>query len=202
MLLRSVAYEHDGTGFRSARSDTDGATFYAYADDYKLLGARLPDGREITYEHDEDGQRSQKLINGEPVEAYDWLDFIRLGGFFDGRREFLFQYNEGERLPHSMHVSEGIYALDYDPVGSLNAVVAKDGTVVKAIQYAPFGTVLWDSNPTLRIPLGFAGGLHDPDTGLTRFGWRDYDPDTGRWTALDPIGDAGGAVNTLSLKKE
>ena len=25
-----------------------------------------------------------------------------------------------------------------------------------------------------------------------RFGWRDYDPDTGRWTAQDPLGDGGG----------
>ncbi len=43
-----------------------------------------------------------------------------------------------------------------------------------------------------RIPLGFAGGLHDPDLGFVRFGWRDYDPFTGRWTAPDPLGDAGG----------
>ncbi|MGE4292535.1 MAG: RHS repeat-associated core domain-containing protein [Desulfovibrio sp.] len=45
----------------------------------------------------------------------------------------------------------------------------------------------------LRSPLGFAGGLHDWDTGLVRFGWRDYDPETGRFTAQDPIGAAGGA---------
>jgi len=44
----------------------------------------------------------------------------------------------------------------------------------------------------MKIPFGFAGGLHDRDTGLVRFGYRDYDPDTGRWTAKDPIGFAGG----------
>ncbi|MGE4293790.1 MAG: RHS repeat-associated core domain-containing protein [Desulfovibrio sp.] len=49
-----------------------------------------------------------------------------------------------------------------------------------------------NGNPYLRTPLGFAGGLHDWDTGLVRFGWRDYDPDTGRFTAQDPIGAAGG----------
>jgi RHS repeat-associated protein len=52
--------------------------------------------------------------------------------------------------------------------------------------------VVKDGNPYLRSPLGFAGGLHDGDTGLVRFGWRDYDPDTGRFTAQDPIGNAGG----------
>jgi len=34
--------------------------------------------------------------------------------------------------------------------------------------------------------------LHDRDTGLVRFGYRDYDPDLGRWTAKDPILFAGG----------
>ena len=42
------------------------------------------------------------------------------------------------------------------------------------------------------IPFGFAGGLHDRDTGLVRFGYRDYDPEVGRWAAKDPIGFAGG----------
>ncbi|WP_319541252.1 RHS repeat-associated core domain-containing protein [uncultured Pseudodesulfovibrio sp.] len=64
--------------------------------------------------------------------------------------------------------------------------------MVKTIQYDPFGNILWDSNPSLRVPIGFAGGIHDPDTGFVQFGWRDYDPDTARWTAPDPIGDAGG----------
>jgi len=34
--------------------------------------------------------------------------------------------------------------------------------------------------------------LYDPDTQLLRFGARDYDPATGRWTAKDPSGFAGG----------
>jgi RHS repeat-associated protein len=40
-----------------------------------------------------------------------------------------------------------------------------------------------------------AGGLKDDDTGLIRFGYRDYAPTTGRWTARDPIGFAGGDTN-------
>ena len=41
-------------------------------------------------------------------------------------------------------------------------------------------------------PFGFAGGLYDPQTGLVRFGARDYDAETGRWTTKDPIGFEGG----------
>ena len=45
------------------------------------------------------------------------------------------------------------------------------------------------------LPHGFAGGLLDVDTGLLRFGARDYDPSVGRWTAKDPILFEGGQAN-------
>jgi len=45
------------------------------------------------------------------------------------------------------------------------------------------------------MTLGFAGGLYDQDTGLVRFGARDYDPRVGRWTAKDPIRFAGDGPN-------
>jgi RHS repeat-associated protein len=45
------------------------------------------------------------------------------------------------------------------------------------------------------IPHGFAGGLLDSDTGLVRFGARDYDPVIGRWTVRDPILFEGGQAN-------
>jgi RHS repeat-associated protein len=64
--------------------------------------------------------------------------------------------------------------------------------VVKQIEYDSFGNVFYDSDPNFAVPFGFAGGLYDKDTKLVRFGYRDYDPDTGRWTAKDPIGFVGG----------
>jgi RHS repeat-associated protein len=60
------------------------------------------------------------------------------------------------------------------------------------VDYDAFGLMLADSNSGFAFPFGFAGGLADPDTGLVRFGARDYDPATGRWTARDPILFAGG----------
>ena len=57
-------------------------------------------------------------------------------------------------------------------------------------------SVHFSENASYRFqPFGFAGGLYDPQTGLTRFGARDYDPETGRWTSKDPIGFGGGDTN-------
>ncbi|MEL6339531.1 MAG: RHS repeat-associated core domain-containing protein [Myxococcota bacterium] len=62
------------------------------------------------------------------------------------------------------------------------------------IDYDEFGRILSDSNPGFQ-PFGFAGGLYDQDTDLVRFGARDYDPETGRWTSKDPILFEGGFAN-------
>ena len=65
---------------------------------------------------------------------------------------------------------------------------------MQRLDYDVHGRILMDSNPGFQ-PFAFAGGLHDPDTGLLRFGARDYDPEVGRWTAKDPTGFAGGDTN-------
>ncbi|MCB9549131.1 MAG: RHS repeat-associated core domain-containing protein [Myxococcales bacterium] len=88
-----------------------------------------------------------------------------------------------------------LYLLVGDHVGSIRrAIRASDGAIVQRIDYDAFGRLQLDTNPDFQ-PFGFAGGLHDRFTGLIRFGARDYDPTTGRWTAKDPIRWAGGQAN-------
>ncbi len=87
------------------------------------------------------------------------------------------------------------YYITSDHLGSPRTISDDSGNVLKAIEYDSFGNVISDTNPALEIPFGFAGGLHDKDTNLIRFGYRDFDPKTGRWTARDPIGFAGGDTN-------
>ena len=45
------------------------------------------------------------------------------------------------------------------------------------------------------MPFGFAGGLYDSDTKLVHFGYRKYDPFTGKWSAKDPLLFGGGDSN-------
>ena len=82
-----------------------------------------------------------------------------------------------------------------DHLGSPRLLVDVDsGEIVQRMAYDPWGVVVQDTAPGYQ-PFGFAGGLYDTNTGLVRFGARDYDPYTGRWTAKDPIGFAGGDAN-------
>lgn len=143
--------------------------------------------------HTANGQREAKYHNGRLIEAYQWLDFVRLAGFHDGKNGHEFAYDGDARTPYAMRREDGVKAyLFFDQVGSLRVVADTSGNVIKEILYDPFGDIMKDTNPALRIPLGFAGGLHDRDVEFVRFGWRDYDVKTSRWTAPDPIGDTGG----------
>ncbi|WP_319469496.1 RHS repeat-associated core domain-containing protein [uncultured Pseudodesulfovibrio sp.] len=187
------SYMHDENGFRSMWNHKGKYTLYEYSSDYRLLKADQKDeGRTFTFRHDDEGRRIAKYCNGELVEAYEWLDFIRLAGYWDGRNSYEFAYEDDERTPFAIRRDDGAVAyLFHDQVGSLRVVADTSGNMIKAIQYDPFGGIIEDSNPDFAIPLGFAGGLHDRDLGFVRFGFRDYDTYTSRWTAPDPIGDAG-----------
>jgi len=77
-------------------------------------------------------------------------------------------------------------------VGTPLALATTDGNIVQTMQYDSFGNLLQVRGDVVRLPLGFAGELFDADSGLTRFVWRDYDADTGRFTALDPLREKGG----------
>lgn len=87
------------------------------------------------------------------------------------------------------------YYVNTDQLGTPQVVCDADGEVVKVLQYDNFGNQISDSNPTFELHISFAGGLTDADTELVRFGFRDYDSVSAKWTAKDPIGFAGGDIN-------
>ncbi|GBC59976.1 hypothetical protein DENIS_0918 [Desulfonema ishimotonii] len=186
-------YEYDEDGFLLQKTDGADVTQYDYSLRGELLSVTLPDERFIEYVHDPLGRRIAKKADGTITEKYLWTGLTTLLAVYDGSDNLLmrFEYAAG-RMPVAMTKGGQRYYLAYDQVGTLRAVTDASGNAVKRVGYDTFGNVISDSNTAFAVPFGFAGGLHDADTGLVRFGYRDYDPDTGRWTAKDPILFAGG----------
>ncbi len=185
-------YAYDADGYLQTKTTPDGVTTYTYDTRGALRAVALPDGRTIEYTIDPLGRRIAKKIDGIVSEKYLWQGLTRLLAVYDGSDllKYRFQY-AGGRMPVSVETDGTTYYLHYDQVGSLVALTDTDGGILKRVVYDSFGNILTDTKPTFSV-LGFAGGLYDSDTGLIRFGYRDYDPETGRWTSKDPIGFDGG----------
>jgi RHS repeat-associated protein len=103
-----------------------------------------------------------------------------------------FIYGSKYNCPDFMVSGGVVYRIVSNHLGSPVLVVeVSTGAIMQQIEYDEFGNIISDTNPGFQ-PFGFAGGIYDNDTGLTRFGVRDYDSVVGRWTCKDPIGFGGG----------
>ncbi|WP_197490104.1 RHS repeat domain-containing protein [Rheinheimera sp. SA_1] len=195
----NATYSYDGNGRLASKTTTENsiskATQYQYSSSGRLLAVTTPE-KAITYRHNALGQRVAKLVKGVVVEKYLWQDLTTLLAVYnpDDSVKQRFEYGLGH-TPVSFTQSGQRYYIQTDHLGSPRVISNSSGVVVKAIRYDSYGNVISDSHPAFNLPFGFAGGLVDADTKLIRFGYRDYDPETGRWTARDPIGFAGGDTN-------
>ena len=78
-------------------------------------------------------------------------------------------------------------ANQYGHLGSVRMVInTADGSVAQRMDFDEFGNIVSDTNPGFQ-PFAYVGGILDQHTKLTRFGARDYDAHSGRWTIKDPI---------------
>jgi len=199
VVYEDNSYLYDDDGYLKEKTTPQGTTTYTYGTRGELLSVTTPTSTGsvtvITYKHNALNQRVAKFINGQVVEKYLWENLTTLLAIYDANDNLIqrFEYAD-QRMPISMTQNGQKYYLHYDQVGSLRAISDTSHNIIKEISYDTFGKLLTDSNPSFTVPFGFAGGLYDADTKLTRFGYRDYDAYIGKWTAKDPIGFSGGGI--------
>lgn len=180
-------YTQDG----ELRSVTNGTETTQY--DYDSLGnlrhVTLVDGTVIDYLIDGRGRRVGKRVNGGLVRGWLYQDQLNPVAELDGGGNVVarFVYADKQNVPAYMIKGGVTYRIVSDHLGSPRLVVnTADGSVVQRLDYDEFGRITADTSPGFQ-PFGFAGGLYDQDSSFVRFGARDYDAATGRWTTKDPI---------------
>ena len=176
-------------------------TVYTYDALGNLTQVDLPDGTLVGYLIDAQNRRIGKTVNGTLATAWLYQGQLTPVAELDGSGNVVsrFVYATGVNVPDYLVKpgagGDSTYRLLRDHLGSVRLVVnVASGSVAQRVRYDEFGIETENTNPGWQ-PFGYAGGLTDPATGLIRFGARDYDPATGRWTAKDPIGFAGGATS-------
>ncbi|MBK1882238.1 RHS repeat-associated core domain-containing protein [Luteolibacter pohnpeiensis] len=96
-------------------------------------------------------------------------------------------YNSSTTTPDNHFVPS------YDANGNILAWTSQTGALARQNDYDPFGNVVMKRSLLSGVPdFGFSTKLQDTESGLLYFGYRFYDPITGRWPSRDPIEEDGG----------
>jgi RHS repeat-associated protein len=191
------SYTYGSNGDLRTETDVSGTTTYSYDALGNLTAVTLPDATQITYVIDGRNRRVGKRVNGVMVQALLYEGQLRPVAELDGNQQVVSRFVYGTRtnVPDYMTKSEVTYRLIADHLGSVRLVVnTSDGAIAQRIDYDESGRVTLNTAPGFQ-PFGFAGGLMDDHTGFVRFGARDYDPVTGRWTIKEPLGFSAGVSN-------
>ena len=226
----SFSYDDDGN------LTADGRWTYTWDNENRLtemkrdvaspVGARL----RMTFEYDYQGRRIRKRFytySGSWVEQtdmlylYDGWNVIAELNANSGNAKIR-TYMWGIDLSGSEQGAGGVggllkikdytsgtkhYFVAYDGNGNVMGLVdAADGSVDAVYEYGPFGEPLRATGSAAANPIRFSSKYADSTSGLLYYGYRYYNPQTGRWLNRDPIGEEGnsnvyGFVNNNSLSQ-
>lgn len=189
----NTTYTYTLNGELQSKTNGGQTTQYSYDVLGNLRNVILPDSTKIEYVIDGQDRRIGKKVNGTLTQGFLYQDQLEPVAELDASNNIVsrFVYGTRSNVPDYMIKNGLTYRIITDQLGSVRLVVdVATGNIAQRIDYDEFGFVLQDTNPNFQ-PFGFSGGLYDSQTKLVRFGARDYDSESGRWTLADPIRFAG-----------
>jgi len=195
-----TSYTFDDDGILLHR----GADTFTYSARGELLEATV-NGHTVTYDYDAFARRTTRTEDSG-ITQYLYGDLsapFRLTATRDPDGVLTtYHYGAGGKLTALLRGDPWDQAQWFhvatDQVGTPRVVADSSGNVVKVLEYDSWGVLQYDSDPSFALEVGFAGGVADDVTGLVRFGFRDYEPGVGMWTARDPVLFGGGQLNLFA----
>ena len=173
---------------------------YSWDAENRLISTTVS-GVTTTYQYDSQSRRISKSTNGVNVTfVYDgWNPIAEYVG-----SALTKSYAWGIDLSGSMQGAGGVggllsvkigansYYPTYDGNGNVSEYLDNAGAVAAHFEYDPFGRTVVDTDNGGLFAHRFSTKPTDSETGLYYYGYRYYDPSTGRWPSRDPIGENGG----------
>jgi len=103
-------YRYDDDAYLQTKTTSKGTTTYTYGIFGELESVVLEDGTLIEYKHNANHQRVAKLIDGEVVKKYLWLNLTTLLATYDKDDTLIHRYSYTyERVPHTLEYNEETY---------------------------------------------------------------------------------------------
>jgi RHS repeat-associated protein len=194
---QAASYEYTDNGELQSKTEAGARTGYQYDVLGNLRQVTLPGGTIIDYVIDGQNRRVGKKVDGVLTQGFLYKDQLNPIAELDGNNQVVSRFVYGTKINVPDYMVKGgvTYRIISDHLGSPRLVVNNtDGSVAQRMDFDAWGNVVFDTNPGFQ-PFGFAGGIYDLHTQLTRFGARDYDSDSSRWVSKDPIKFMGGDAN-------
>ena len=208
-----------GTGNRSS---SDGTYNYAYDDEgNETLRTNISTGAQTLYKWDYRNRLTEvdSVVSGVntvlATYTYDALD-RRIGvtesgatrwTLYDGNSAVLDFNGSGTQTARYLNgpTAAGVDAVMAretlggtvawylpDRLGTIRDLIDNSGNVIDHIDYGVFGNVQGESSPSNRDGFKYAGMRYDSTIGLYFDQARWYDPTSGRFVSIDPVGFAAG----------
>lgn len=130
----------------------------------------------------------------------------------DGNNSLIRAYTRGQDISGTLFGAAGAgsvllindagvaYQVSHDANGNIGLVIkASDSAVVATYDYDPFGKAVQVAGSyAASNPLTFGSAYRDKETQLLYYGYRYYEPGSGRWLSKDPLGESG-SLNLYSF---
>jgi RHS repeat-associated protein len=199
---------------------SDGRWSYAWDGENRLIGmtslSSAPSGSQLqlAFAYDYQGRRIQKTVSTNNGSAYvgEYTNNYAYDGWnliatLNSSLAILNSYLWGSDLSGSIQgaggvggllaeniAGNGVQFVAYDGNGNVSALVnAANGATVANYEYGPFGEVIRATGPMAKLnPAREGTKFYDDETDMAYYGYRYYNPSTGRWLSRDPAEENGG----------